>query len=136
MLMMNQVIVTVGYVEHHLLMKELVVVLLGLNKLLLPSNLQNFTVRIGVLAAVFFPELDVVMSDSEDDEMAGVVVAALSTEGERDTKRRDVQLHGAAARERLLLALAGTAAAISGLKVVAGLHSRNELQLLQILTGK
>lgn len=47
--MMNQVIVTVGYVEHHLLMKELVVVLLGLNKLLLPSNLQNFTVRIGVL---------------------------------------------------------------------------------------
>lgn len=74
-------------------------------------------------AAVFFPELDVVMSDSEDDEMAGAVVAVLSTEGERDTKRRDVQLHGAAARERLLRALAGTAAAISGLKVVAGLDS-------------
>lgn len=93
---------------------------------MLPFSQASFFLLGVAFATVFFPpppplpiEL-VAMSDSEDDDTVDVVVVGVGVvfvmawEGET-TRRRDVQLHGAA-RERLLRALAGTV--VSGRKIV------------------
>lgn len=47
-MLMNQVIIGIGYIKHHVLMKELWLLMLGPKEFFLPPDLQDFPVGIGV----------------------------------------------------------------------------------------
>lgn len=50
-MLMNQIIIGIGYIEHHVMRKELMLVLVfDLSNFLLPPNLKHFAVRIGVFS--------------------------------------------------------------------------------------